>query len=62
MLYRPPSAQVESISEIATIVREADKNSVFFGDFNLPDIELERGIARGRAAELLEAAQDAMME
>ncbi len=62
LLYRLLSAQADSISEITAIVREAGKNSVFFGDFNLPDIEWERGIARGRAAELLEVAQDAMME
>ncbi len=62
LIYRPPSAQAESISELATVVREAGKNSILFGDFNLPDIEWELGTARGRAAELLEAVQDNMME
>jgi hypothetical protein len=37
-------------------VRLAGKNSLFIGDFNLPEIDLERGVARGRAAALLEAA------
>jgi hypothetical protein len=45
LLYRLFSAQADSISEIAAVVREAGKNSVFFGDFNLPDIEWKRGIA-----------------
>jgi hypothetical protein len=38
LLYRQPSSQVDSISEIASIVRAANKNNVIFGDFNLPGI------------------------
>ncbi len=41
--------------EVADAARAADKNSVLFGDFNLPDIEWEQGTARGSAAKLLEA-------
>jgi hypothetical protein len=44
------------------MVRNAEKKSVFFGDFNLPTIDWEAGVARGRAEELLEAVQDKSME
>ncbi len=43
-------------------MRLAGKNSLFIGDFNLPEIDWERGVARGRAATLLEVAGDNMME
>jgi Endonuclease-reverse transcriptase len=44
------------------LVTRAEKNSLFFGDFNLPEIDWEGGSACGRAAELLEAATDRLME
>ena len=53
---------MDSISEISTIVRSADKNSIFIGDFNLPSINWDNGTGRGRETEFLEAVQDSMME
>ncbi len=62
LVYRSPSAPADSITELATIVRGAEKSCVFIGDFNLPLIDWEAGTARGRLEELLEAAHDRMME
>jgi hypothetical protein len=62
LLYRPPSAGPDSISEIAAVVSGAGKNSVIIGDFNVPDIDWMGGVARGRASELLEAVEEKMME
>jgi hypothetical protein len=58
LVYRPPSAPADSITELADIVRNSEKSCTFFADFNLPQIDWEAGAARGRAEELLEAVQD----
>jgi len=62
LVYRSPNAPADSISELAEVVRKAEKNSLLFGDFNLPDIDWSKGVARGRSADFMEAVQDAMME
>ncbi len=61
LLYRPPSSPPESISEIAAAVRAAEKNSVFLGDFNVPEVDWS-GVVGGRAAELAEAVLESLME
>ncbi len=43
-------------------MRQAKKNSIFVGDFNLPEIDWNAGTARGRANVLLEAMEESMME
>jgi hypothetical protein len=50
VLYRPPNAVSDSVSEIADIVRQAKKNSIFVGDFNLAEIDWNAGTAMGRAS------------
>jgi Reverse transcriptase (RNA-dependent DNA polymerase)/Endonuclease-reverse transcriptase len=62
LIYRSPSSGNDSISGIARLIRGAEKNCLFFGDFNLPDIDWEGGVARGRSRELLEAANDRLLE
>jgi hypothetical protein len=62
LVYRPPSAPANSISELEEAVRTAGKNSLLFGDFNLPDIDWEKGTASGRSADFLTAVEDNMME
>ncbi len=57
LIYRPPSAPADSICELVRLVKEADRNSIMIGDFNLPGIDWERGEAKGRAAEFYEAVQ-----
>jgi Reverse transcriptase (RNA-dependent DNA polymerase)/Endonuclease-reverse transcriptase len=62
LIYRSPNSGADSISGLARLIREAEKNCLFFGDFNLPDIDWEGGVARGRSRELLEAVNDRLME
>jgi hypothetical protein len=44
------------------LLRRAEKNCILIGDFNLPEIDWEGGTACGRAAELLDAADDRLLE
>ena len=62
LVYRSPNARPESIAELCDLVKQAGKNSIFFGDFNLPGIDWRGGTATGRAAEFMEAVDDALME
>jgi myo-inositol-hexaphosphate 3-phosphohydrolase len=62
LVYRPPSAPADSITELVHMVRSAEKGCVFIGDFNLPMIDWEAGVARGKAEELLDAVQDKSIE
>ncbi len=62
LVYRPPCAPADSITEMTELVKAAEKNSVFIGDFNLPDIDWEGGMARGRSAGLMEAIENSFME
>jgi hypothetical protein len=43
LVYRSPNAPAQSIQELAMLVRAAEKNSIFIGDFNLPDIDWSNG-------------------
>jgi Reverse transcriptase (RNA-dependent DNA polymerase)/Endonuclease-reverse transcriptase len=62
LIYRSPSSGSDSFSGMSTLLRNAEKNSVFVGDFNMPDIDWESGTARGRAKEVLDAVQDRLLE
>ena len=62
LVYRSPSSGPDSYVKLEDLIRSSDKNSVFFGDFNLPEIDWEMGRARGRAKQLHEAMEDMMME
>jgi Endonuclease-reverse transcriptase len=62
LVYRSPSSSQDSITELTDLVRNADKNCIFVGDFNLPEIDWSNGRAQGRAKELLEAAENRLME
>jgi hypothetical protein len=44
------------------LIRTADRQSVIIEDFNVPDIDWENGTASGRSRELLEAAEDRLLE
>jgi hypothetical protein len=52
----------DSISGMAVAVRRCEKNCVFLGDFNVPDIDWEAGSTSRRADELLQAAEDGLLE
>jgi endonuclease/exonuclease/phosphatase family metal-dependent hydrolase len=62
LVYRSPNAQPEAMAELAQLVRTADKNSVIIGDFNLPEIDWERGTTAARSRDFVEAVEDSLME
>jgi hypothetical protein len=62
LIYRSPNGGADSISGMAGALGRAEKNCVIAGDFNVPEIDLANGTAAGRARELLEAAEDQLLE
>ena len=62
LLYRSPNAPPEAMAGLAALVRGADSNSIFIGDFNLPDINWTTGEHSPRTAEFMEAVADAAMD
>ena len=61
LVYRSPSAPAESITNLAELISSAGKNSVFIGDFNMPEIDWRGETARGRTQEFLEVTRDSLM-
>ena len=61
LIYRSPSSPASNLTNLADLVRGAEKNCVIIGDFNLPGIDWERGVATGHGKELLEAADNKLM-
>jgi hypothetical protein len=60
LVYRPPSSGPESKARICELFRQAEKNSVFIGDFNLPDIDWSaESAASNSSREVMEAAAEA---
>lgn len=39
LIYRPPSSNYDNLNELCNLVKNAPKNAVFIGDFNLPKID-----------------------
>ena len=62
LIYRPPSGGAASIDDLTALISAVEKRSICIGDFNLPEINWEDGHARERAANLLEAAENGLME
>jgi len=62
LVYRSPNAPAQSIQELAQLVRAAEKNSIFIGDFNLPDIDWSNGTCSAKSRPFVDAVEDAMME
>ena len=63
LIYRPPSGGATSIDNLTALISAAERRSIFIGDFNLPEINWEDGVAAGRAAAaLLEAAESGFMK
>ncbi len=58
LVYKSPNAPATAIDGLAELIRGAPKHSIFIGDFNLPEVDWSTCAATGRAAPLLEAAQD----
>ena len=48
LVYRPPSSGQENKELLSELVREASRNSLMIGDFNLPGIDWDGGVAEAR--------------
>lgn len=53
LLYRPPSSGLDNLTELSEILRGADENTVFIGDFYLPRIDWEHEQAKDARARAL---------
>ena len=62
LIYRPPPSGQENFDMLCDLIREAEKNSIMVGDFNLPNIDWNSGVAGRRDEKLVEALQDSFME
>ena len=62
LIYRPPSGGAASVEVLTELIRSAGRNSIFIGDFNLPEIDWHTGHARGTARSFLEATEDMLLE
>jgi hypothetical protein len=62
LIYRSPNAPAQSLLDLEQLIRGAEKNSLFIGDFNMPDIDWETGHSSARARPFVEAVEDSMME
>jgi Reverse transcriptase (RNA-dependent DNA polymerase)/Endonuclease-reverse transcriptase len=62
LIYRPPNGTVENMTKLAELIRTADKNTIFIGDFNLPGVDWNTGASRGAERLIVEAAQDMFCE
>jgi len=58
LVYRPPNNNNENLLKLTELLGRAEKNSHFFGDFNLPGINWEEGRARGREEEFLNVVEE----
>jgi len=56
LIYRPPSSGLINLAELCKLIRDADENTIFIGDFNRPGIDWERETSKeAKAQEFLEA-------
>jgi Endonuclease-reverse transcriptase/Reverse transcriptase (RNA-dependent DNA polymerase) len=62
LIYRPPNSSAENMTNLAELLRTADKNSVFIDDFNLPSVDWEAGTARNNEKIVLETAEDMFLQ
>jgi len=58
LIYRPPSSGQNNLTELCEIVRQADKNTVMIGDFNLPGTDWANESSDAKGRELLETVQE----
>jgi hypothetical protein len=61
LVYRPPNSSQQNMDRLAELIGSAGKHSMI-GDFNLPGVDWEAGVARAAERRVLEAVQDKLME
>jgi hypothetical protein len=50
------------MTKLADLIRSADKNSIFIGDFNLPSVDWDTGTARNSDKIVVEAVEEMFMQ
>ena len=58
LVYRPPSAGRASKDKLCELLRTAEKNSIFVGDFNLPGVDWNTGEAKGEDDIVMQEVQE----
>ena len=58
LVYRPPSSGQENKDLLCDLEKDADRNSIMVGDFNLPGIDWDSGVAEARDQPFVKAMQD----
>jgi hypothetical protein len=63
LVYRPPRTNPEAYDSMASFIRSTRGKRILIGDFNLPNIDWEGGLARGAGPEkVMEACRDEHLE
>ena len=58
LLYRPPNAGQASKDKLCELLSQAEKNSLFIGDFNLPGVDWEAGAGHGVDIKIVQVVQE----
>ena len=58
LVYRPPAAGRASKDRLCELLRTAEKNSIFVGDFNLPGVDWSTGEANGEDDIVMQEVQE----
>ena len=58
LLYRPPNAGQASKDKLCELLSQAEKNSLFIGDFNLPGVDWEAGAGHGADIKIVQEVQE----
>jgi len=58
LLYRPPTSGPNSVLDLEHLINSAPKETVIFGDFNLPQIDWANGQAPNRLNNIIDVCSD----
>ena len=57
LVYRSPNSSDENTCKLAKLIESCEKNSLIIGDFNLPNLDIEKNTSDLKGRPVLEAAQ-----
>ena len=59
LLYRPPSSDMDNAKKLCDMIKNAEKDTFFIGDFNIPNVDWqEMAATEARARAVLEAVEE----
>jgi hypothetical protein len=62
LVYRSPNSPPEALSKLTELIKSVKRDSVMVGDFNLPGINWETGVANNNLVNFMEAVEEAMLD